>query len=312
MIGFLRPAVTGVVAVFLAAVSVVALADAVDVAGGVRLRGCAGVPGTTVVLHRDAALARVARDVARGIPLAQSLRTSPYVSNSVALFRFEGDYSEATFAAALGAQFCRSLTDPAMTEIGTFGAPAGVWIVLAGHAGPMPPQSGTSVGRHAHPTPVPELPGRLTQLDDSAIERDLLSRINAARAHARRCADKWLGPAPPLQFVSTLERVAAAHSADMARHHEFDHAGHDGSTPAQRVRRTGYPARLIGENIAYGAMSSADAVAGWLASPAHCENIMDARFTETGIAVAAEQRRAGLYFTEVFVQPPEARASETR
>jgi uncharacterized protein YkwD len=51
-------------------------------------------------------------------------------------------------------------------------------------------------------------------------------------------------------------------------------------------------------------MTAAEAAAGWLASPAHCENIMDGRFTQIGIAYAANlDREAGLYWTEDFATP---------
>jgi hypothetical protein len=45
--------------------------------------------------------------------------------------------------------------------------------------------------------------------------------------------------------------------------------------------------KLVGENIAYGPKSADEVVQGWLDSPGHCENIMDPRFAEMGIAYAA-------------------------
>ena len=49
------------------------------------------------------------------------------------------------------------------------------------------------------------------------------------------------------------------------------------------MRRAGYESRLTGENIAYGPVSAEEVVAGWLASPGHCENIMEPRFRDIGM-----------------------------
>lgn len=43
---------------------------------------------------------------------------------------------------------------------------------------------------------------------------------------------------------------------------------------------------------------------GWIDSPGHCANPMDARFTEMGLAYAVDARsRAGIYWTQVFATP---------
>jgi uncharacterized protein YkwD len=90
----------------------------------------------------------------------------------------------------------------------------------------------------------------------------------------------------------------------MASTGRFAHAGADGSTPGQRVERAGYRAARVGENIAAGPTSAAEVVEGWLASPGHCANLMDARFTEMGLAYAVDSRSAaGIYWTQVFATP---------
>jgi uncharacterized protein YkwD len=43
---------------------------------------------------------------------------------------------------------------------------------------------------------------------------------------------------------------------------------------------------------------------GWLSSPAHCENIMDPRFSEIGIAFAVNMASAeAIYWTQDFAAP---------
>ena len=92
--------------------------------------------------------------------------------------------------------------------------------------------------------------------------------------------------APPLSASRKLNDAAAGHARDMARRKFFDHRGDDGSQPKDRVIRAGYQPRLTGENIAFGPESAEEVVAGWLASPGHCANIMDSRFQHIGVGLA--------------------------
>ena len=138
--------------------------------------------------------------------------------------------------------------------------------------------------------------------DAASVSRVILDRVNAARAAGRRCGGKYFAPAAALALDPTLTQAALDHSRDMAEHDAFDHRGHDGSTPNVRVTRAGFgPHRIVGENIAAGAMTPAEVTDGWLASPAHCENIMDSRFTLIGIAFAENLRTAsGVFWTQDF------------
>ena len=90
----------------------------------------------------------------------------------------------------------------------------------------------------------------------------------------------------------------------MAKHNYFEHEDLLGRSPADRVRAVGYQEKLVGENIAYGPKSAEEVVQGWLDSPGHCENIMDPRFAEMGIAYAAGRpRRRGLFWVQLLVAP---------
>jgi uncharacterized protein YkwD len=45
-------------------------------------------------------------------------------------------------------------------------------------------------------------------------------------------------------------------------------------------------------------------VQGWLSSPGHCENIMDPRFAEMGIAYApGHASKRGLYWVQLLADP---------
>ena len=90
----------------------------------------------------------------------------------------------------------------------------------------------------------------------------------------------------------------------MASHDYMDHAGRDGSTPADRVTRAGYKWKSIGENLASGVVTPEEAVSGWVGSPHHCENLMSSRFTEMAIAYAVNPSSdGGIYWTQPFGTP---------
>ena len=90
----------------------------------------------------------------------------------------------------------------------------------------------------------------------------------------------------------------------MATYGYMDHTGRDGSSPAQRITRSGYRWREVGENLARGIMTPEDAVAGWLHSPEHCANLMDPAFRHMGVAYAVNPRNdAGVYWALEFGTP---------
>jgi uncharacterized protein YkwD len=89
----------------------------------------------------------------------------------------------------------------------------------------------------------------------------------------------------------------------MAQKNYFEHVDPAGHSPADRVRATGYQEKLVGENIAYGPKTVDEVVQGWLDSPGHCENIMDPRFVEMGLALAPGRVKHGLYWVQVFAEP---------
>jgi uncharacterized protein YkwD len=135
---------------------------------------------------------------------------------------------------------------------------------------------------------------------DQYDEQRVADLVNAARASGRYCGRNFYPAAQPLSASAVLSRAALHHARDMARNNFFDHIALDGSVPKQRVRREGYAPRLTGENIAFGPETAEEVVDGWLSSPGHCANIMDARFRDIGVAVAFGRRRGHIYWVQVF------------
>ncbi len=72
---------------------------------------------------------------------------------------------------------------------------------------------------------------------------------------------------------SSLMAAAQAHSDDMATHKTLSHTGSDGSTPFQRMTRSGYAWSTAAENVDFG-QTTADAVFNdWVSDPLHLADI---------------------------------------
>ena len=137
----------------------------------------------------------------------------------------------------------------------------------------------------------------------AAVRARVVELVNAARSKGRKCGSERFAAAPPLIASRELNEAAARHARDMARRSYFEHRGADGSQPKERVLRAGYQPRLTGENIALGPESAEEVVAGWLASPGHCANIMDSRFQHIGVGLATGRGRGKIYWVQNFGAP---------
>lgn len=97
----------------------------------------------------------------------------------------------------------------------------------------------------------------------------------------------------PLTANPQLAAAAAGHSADMVAQHYFSHDSLDGRDFMDRIRAAGWKPSgswTAGENIAWGSGSYGtprNIVAGWMNSAGHRANILNARYRETGMGVAA-------------------------
>lgn len=174
-----------------------------------------------------------------------------------------------------------------LSAIGAYRRGADLWLVLASLKQPAPASAA---------------------FDSAAFAERVLQLVNAARGHGASCGRRAFAPVPPLRLSATLAAVARGHALDMAEHQYFEHQDLGGHTPAERVRAIGYREKLVGENIAYGPQSADEVVRGWLDSAGHCENIMDGRFAEMGIAYAFGRAPPpaaglGLYWVQVLADP---------
>jgi uncharacterized protein YkwD len=253
-------------------------ADPISALQLLREGGCGGILPPARQLRHIASLDRAAEQWANGRSLASAAQLNGYEAESTAGLHIKGP--ESATLQLIKKSDCRTVSNPGFRDVGLYQRGAESWLVLGSvYVAPASAQA-------------PMLATRALQL------------VNEVRARGARCGDRSFGPAPPVRLSETLGGVAFGHADDMAKHNYFEHEDLSGHSPADRVRAVGYQEKLVGENIAYGPKSPEEVVQGWLDSPGHCENIMDPRFAEMGIAYAAGQAsRRGLFWVQLLVAP---------
>jgi len=142
----------------------------------------------------------------------------------------------------------------------------------------------------------------LAQAPDLArAEREVLERGNTFR-HSRGVA----ALAPNTALAAAAKDLAAF----MARSDRYGHDA-DGRVPAQRAQAEGYDYCMVAENIALqyrstdfeSAELAAHFVQGWIDSPGHRGNLLDASATDTGVAIARSAGSGRYYAVQMFGRP---------
>ncbi|AHL76330.1 hypothetical protein CH92_15025 [Stutzerimonas stutzeri] len=241
--------------------------------------GCGGGKGEQVgPLAPAAALASI--PAGAGAQIQQAVRDSGYQAASLQAMAVTGPGDANTVMRVFKQRYCSALVNDEFAEIGV-SHEGNTWQVILAK-----PLLSADLG------------------DWQQAGKAVLEQVNRARAEPRRCGSQRFDAAPPLTWNQQLGETSLAHSQDMAKRDYFSHQGHDQSLAGDRARRQGYHWQRIGENIAAGHGSAEQAVSGWLASPGHCQNIMNPGFTEMGAAYATNpQSAATIYWTQVFGTP---------
>jgi hypothetical protein len=119
--------------------------------------------------------------------------------------------------------------------------------------------------------------------------------------NAARTADKL----PTLTVDPLLQAAAQDKANDMATKGYFAHTSPTGVTPWYWFTSVGYYFTYAGENLAINFSDSADVTTAWLNSPEHRANILDAHFTQIGMAVAQGiyNGQSATYVVELFGAP---------
>jgi uncharacterized protein YkwD len=222
----------------------------------------------------------LALPVGYGGGLRERLKDSGYQAVAVRSIRVVGAQDAEEAFDLLQEEHCAALLDSQYADIGVSRS-RGEWQVVLAR---------------------PVLDGQMT--DTRSVGKSLLAQVNAARSKPRLCGRQRFAAARPLAWNANLGAAAQGHSKAMAYGNYFAHQDPDGDMPSDRARAAGFRGRQIGENIAAGQGSPGKAMAGWLASPGHCANLMNPMFTQVGAAYASDARSDnGVYWTMLFGAP---------
>ena len=273
---FIAGAILGVLSVAPAC----GVADLVGTVNSVRSQGCAELPAVDQPLRARAQLEEAARRLADGDRLETATSGAGYRARQSASIRIRTTNGDNGVAQILAERFCGIVADESLQEMGAFRRGDETWMVLAT---PLAPP---------------------TREDAATAGQRVLELINEARLQTRRCGGKKFDATTKLRHAAALEHAARAHARDMAARDFLGHEGSDKSMPADRATRADYSWASVAENVAAGQTTAEEVVNTWLASPGHCANLMDPRYSESGVARATNpDSKQVIYWVQVFAAP---------
>ncbi len=132
----------------------------------------------------------------------------------------------------------------------------------------------------------------------SQMEKEIIDATNEKR---REHGIETLSADPMLMTA------ARQHSQNMARQQTLSHTL-DGKSVEARVKGLDYKYLAIGENVSFNQPDAQSVVEGWMKSPGHRANILNANYTQIGVGVTADDQ-GRQYFTQVFGRPQSAGAT---
>lgn len=112
-----------------------------------------------------------------------------------------------------------------------------------------------------------------------------LSTITTARIIQLTNQERTQAGLAELTVNEALSAAAVAKAQDILEHDYFAHISPAGVTPWFWINNAGYSYRLAGENLAIDFVEAEDAVAAWMASPSHRDNLLQPEYRETGVGV---------------------------
>lgn len=157
----------------------------------------------------------------------------------------------------------------------------GLWLALLF----WPPRAGAAGAE-------PEGPGPY-----AALEAAFHAQINGFRASQHLIQ---------LRRLPELDRVARAHSEDMARRHYLSHVNPEGRNPVDRLYAGGVSGfSLAAENAGMTSRGNPndEIYQGWLHSAEHRRNLVAPPFNATGIGIA-RAADGTFYYTQLYITLP--------
>jgi uncharacterized protein YkwD len=152
--------------------------------------------------------------------------------------------------------------------------------ILSACGNPAPPPTNGGF----HPTIF-----RISKGDTGKIQYRQLDTVNAIRTASGLS---------PLQLSAQLNAAAKTHSIDMAKQQRPWHFGSDGSSPLDRVARTGYPGMMLGENISETYENETQTLQVWMKDPGARASILDPKAKFMGFSWFQE-RNGKIWWTQL-------------
>lgn len=92
----------------------------------------------------------------------------------------------------------------------------------------------------------------------------------------------------PLIYSKRLEAAADTYAADLWQRGFFAHINPEGENPGDRAMTIGFCHEYVGENLAAGQNTVDRAMAAWIASPTHNDNMLLERYVYVGMGVSVD------------------------
>lgn len=128
-------------------------------------------------------------------------------------------------------------------------------LLVAGMALSACQPAAPTLGADGRPVPTAY---KISTREANKIPFRMLDSVNALRGAASLA---------PLQLNPQLTAAAATHSRDMQVQNRPWHFGSDGSSPVDRLQRTGFAGTLVGEVISETYESELETLGAWMAQP---------------------------------------------
>ncbi len=133
----------------------------------------------------------------------------------------------------------------------------------------------------------------IPNIDDvKSQENEVIRLVNVERAK---------NGLPALATNWELSRVARYKSQDMINKNYFAHQSPTYGSPFDMIKSFGIKYTAAGENIAKGQRTPAEVMNGWMNSPGHRSNILNANFNQIGVGLAKD-RNGVCYWTQQFIR----------
>jgi uncharacterized protein YkwD len=116
---------------------------------------------------------------------------------------------------------------------------------------------------------------RISAGETAEVQFRMLDSVNALRQAAG---------AGPVELNAQLTAAAATHSRDMSVQNRPWHFGSDGSSPIDRVQRSGYAGQLVGETISETYETELETLAAWMDQPDTRRVILDPQARSMGFS----------------------------